>query len=931
MRLSWNEMRASAAEFAREWRNAGYEKGETQSFYNDFFAIFGIKRRSVAVYEKRVERLDNTSGFIDLFMPKVLLVEQKSAGRDLAKAHVQAEDYFLAITEAERPRYILACDFQTFDLKDLDNGQTLSFALADLPKHIDKFGFLLGAKRHAFKDQDPVNIAAAELVGKLHDALKASGFTGHDLERFLVRIVFCLFADDTGVFEPRNLFLDFIEQRSAEDGRDLGGKLAELFQTLNTAEDARFTNLDEDLAAFPYVNGELFAGATRIPHFNREMRDALIEAARFDWSPISPAIFGSLFQSVMEPRERRKQGAHYTTEKNILKVIGPLFLDDLRAEFIRANALKRGRVAALRALHDRMAGMRFLDPACGCGNFLIIAYRELRQLEIEILQAVRESEQLELDAAALSRIDVDKFYGIEIGEFPAEIARAAMWMMDHIMNNELSRTFGLNYARIPLKAAPHIHHADALETDWAEVLPPEDCSYILGNPPFVGAKYQTPTQREQVRRIAGLGGSGGTLDYVSAWFLKAGEYAGRTAKPIRIAFVATNSITQGEQVAQLWPLIFKRYALELAFAHRTFAWGSDARGVAHVHVVIVGLAKRKDEPNEKRLFDYVNINGDPAEARYPALSPYLVSAAGFADRHLVVEETARALNGLPKLIIGSKPIDGGHLIFSDAERADLVRAHPQAADLVRPYIGAQEYLNGGGRWILALDGVQPERFRSIAPIMDRVRDVRRYRLGEIPARGRDDDSPREPGISSRALAETPTRFHVTVIPTVPFLVIPEVSSERRDYAPIGWLEPPVIPSNLVRIVENASMPMFALLTSAMHMGWLRQIGGRLKSDYRYSIGLVYNTFPMPLLDAKAEATLTAAGQAILDARAAHPGATLADLYDPDTMPNDLRAAHRANDRAVDRLYRPKPFDSERERVEHLFALYEQMLVQAKHN
>lgn len=926
MRLSWNEMRASAANFARDWREAGYEKSETQSFYNDFFAIFGVKRRSVAVYEKRVERLNNSSGFIDLFMPKVLLVEQKSAGRDLAKAHVQAEEYFLAIPEVERPRYILACDFQTFDLKDLDTGETLSFQLADLPKHIDKFGFVLGAKRHAFKDQDPVNIAAAELVGRLHDALKASGFTGHDLERFLVRIVFCLFADDTGVFEPRNLFLDFIEQRSAEDGRDLGGKLSELFQTLNTPEDKRFNNLDEDLAAFPYVNGELFAGTTRIPHFDRQMRGALLEAARFDWSPISPAIFGSLFQSVMQPVERRAQGAHYTTEKNILKVIGPLFMDDLRTEFSRAMDMKRGRAQALEALHEKLSNLRFLDPACGCGNFLIIAYRELRRLEIDILKVTAASQQLELDAVLLSRIDVDQFYGIEIGEFPAEIARAAMWMMDHIMNNELSLAFGKNYARIPLKAAPHIHHADALELDWADVIAPDRCNYIFGNPPFVGAKFQTPAQREQVRRIAELGGSGGTLDYVSAWFLKAGEYVNGKTNPIRVAFVATNSITQGEQVAQLWPLIFGGGKLEIAFAHRTFAWGSDARGKAHVHVVIIGLARRADEPNEKRLFAYADINGDPAETRCPALSPYLVNAAGFADRHLVVEETARALNGLPKLIIGSKPIDGGHLIFSDAERADFARAHPQSADLVRPYIGAQEYLNGGGRWILALDGVEPERFRSIAPIMDRVRDVRRYRLGEIPARGKDKDSLKKPGISSRALAETPTKFHVTVIPTTPFLVVPKVSSERRDYAPIGWLEPPMIPSDLVFVAQNASMPLFALLTSAMHMGWLRQVGGRLKSDYRYSIGLVYNTFPMPCLDAKAEAELTATGKGILDARAAHPNATLADLYDPDTMPDDLRAAHRANDRVVDRLYRAKPFESERERVEHLFALYEKMRV-----
>ncbi|MBI1339449.1 class I SAM-dependent DNA methyltransferase [bacterium] len=915
MRLSWNEMRARAAEFAREWRDAAYEKGETQSFYNDFFAIFGVKRRSVANYETRVRRLNDTAGFIDLFMPKVLLVEQKSAGRDLARAHIQAEEYFLAIPEPQRPRYILASDFQTFDLRDLDTGETITFPLADLPRHIDKFGFVLGAKRHSFKDQDPVNIKAAELVGRLHDELEASGFTGHDLERFLVRIVFCLFADDTGVFEPRNLFLDFIEQRTAEDGGDLGGKLAELFQTLNTPEDARFRNLDEDLAAFPYVNGELFSGVTRIPHFNSDMRAALIDAALFDWSPISPAIFGSLFQSVMDARERRAVGAHYTTEKNILKVIGPLFMDDLRAEFDHACGLKRGRTQVLEAIHLKLASLRIFDPACGCGNFLIIAYRELRRLEIDLLKQLRAGDQLELDAARLSRIDVDRFYGVELGEFPAEIARAAMWMMDHIMNNELSLAFGHNYARIPLRAAPHIRHADALELDWEAVLPPEDCSYILGNPPFIGAKFQTPAQREQVRRIAGLGGSGGTLDYVTAWVLKAGAYVNRTEKPIRIGFVATNSITQGEQVAQLWPLVFERCRLEIAFAHRTFAWGSDARGKAHVHVVIIGLAKHDDEPEAKRLFSYPDINGEPEETRCPALSPYLVNAGGLADRHLVVEETSRALNGLPRLLSGSQPIDAGNYIFDEPARAEFLRSEPGAERFMRPYVGAEEYINGRRRWILALQNASPQEIRELPRVVERMQAVRAFR--RLSQRS-----------STLAIADSPAKYNVEVIPTAPFLVIPEVSSERRDYAPIGWLAPPVVPSNLVRIVENATLPMFAVLTSAMHMSWLRHVGGRLKSDYRYAIGLVYNTFPMPPLDAKAEAALSATGQAILDARAAHPGATLADLYDPDTMPADLRAAHRANDRAVDRLYRARRFESERERVEHLFALYEAMRARA---
>ena len=591
MRLSWNEIRVRAAAFAEEWHDAAREKGETQSFYNDFFHIFGVKRSSVARYEERVKKLDNRSGFIDLFWPGVLLVEQKSAGRDLTKASRQAEDYFDALSEQDRPRYILVSDFQTFELRDLYERERAFFTLADLPRNVEKFGFILGIQKRTFKDQDPVNIQASELMGDLHDALQQSGYTGHDLERLLVRTVFCLFADDTGIFEPRDIFLDFLETRTREDGSDLGLWLSRLFQVFDTPEDKRQKALDEDLARFPYVNGDLFRGPLRIPDFDAPMRQALLDACRFDWTAISPAIFGALFQSVMEPVQRRSQGAHYTTEQNILKVIEPLFLDDLRAEFARLKVRKdTHRRVELHRFQQRLGTLRFLDPACGCGNFLIIAYRELRALEIEVLKELRayrdDAETGELDVTALSVVNVDQFYGIEIGEFPTHIAETALWMMDHIMNNRLSLEFGQTFVRIPLTESPHILHADALEADWASLLPSEDCSYVFGNPPFVGAKFQSREQRAQVHRIAALGKTGGTLDYVTAWLLKAGAYI---TGPTRIGFVATNSTTQGEQVGQLWPLLFDRYRLEIAFAHRTFAWGSDARGKAHVHVVILGL------------------------------------------------------------------------------------------------------------------------------------------------------------------------------------------------------------------------------------------------------------------------------------------------------------------------------------------------------
>ncbi len=912
MRLSWNEVRARAATFAEEWRDASYEQGETQSFYNEFFEVFGVRRRSVARYEAHVSKLDNSSGFIDLFWPGVLIVEQKSAGRNLSKAYGQAGEYFDALPEHERPRYILVSDFKTFELHDLDERQTVAFPLTDLPSHVETFGFILGVQRRTFRDQDPVNVKAAELVGRLHDALHKAGYRGHDLERFLVRIVFCLFADDTGIFEPRDIFLDFLETRSGEDGADLGLWLSQLFQVLDTPESVRQSTLDEDLARFPYVNGDLFDGSLRIPSFNAAMRGALLDACRCDWSEISPAIFGALFQSVMDPVERRAQGAHYTTEKNILKVIEPLFIDDLRAEFARLKSRKDSRrVAELRRFQERLGEMAFFDPACGCGNFLIIAYRELRMLEIEVLREIhpKSPDGRQVDAfKTLSLIDVDQFYGIELGEFPARIAETAMWMMDHIMNNRFSLEFGLTYARIPLQKSPHIVHGDALETNWADLLLPEDCSFVFGNPPFGGAKYQTAEQRAQVRQIAALGRNGGTLDYVTAWFIKAGEYvrAGRA----RIGFVATNSITQGEQVAQLWAILFNRCRLEIAFAHRTFAWGSDARGKAHVHVVILGLDQREAARPARRLFAYPDINGEPEESSHSTLSPYLFGTGGLADPHLTVREENRSISVMGKLVSGTQPIDNRQYIFTAEERAAFLESEPNAESFLRPYVGAQEYLHGGKRWILALQEASPTVLKELPGVQARMASVREYRA----------KSKRK---STLAIADYPTRYNVNVLPSAPFLVVPKVSSERREYVPIGWLEPPTIPSDLVFVLQNASLTDFTILTSAMHMAWLRHVGGRLKSDYRYSIGLVYNTFPLPPKD-KDLSRLEPLAQAVLDARAKHPDATLADLYDPDLMPPNLRRTHQALDRAVDKLYHRTGFASERERVEHLFILYEEM-------
>jgi len=912
MRTSWNEIRIRARQFADEWQNAGYEKGETHTFYNEFFQVFGITRKRVAYFEEPVKLLGAKRGFIDLFWKGVLLIEQKSVGKDLSKAKQQALDYFPGLKEHELPRYILLSDFQTFELYDLEQeNKPAKFTLKQFPDYVERFGFIMGVEKRVFKDQDPVNIKASELMGKLHDTLKASGYVGHDLERFLVRLVFCLFADHTGIFDTKGVFSTLIAERTNPDGSDTGLWLSQLFDVLNIPASKRQRNLDEDLAQFPYVNGDLFAERLPFPSFDSNMRTLLLSACEFKWDVISPAIFGSLFQSVMLKKERRSQGAHYTTEKNILKVIEPLFLDDLRAEFKRLKERRdTGRTNAIKAFHEKLATLRFFDPACGCGNFLIISYRELRMLEIEVLKELVTKGQLNLNIENLSLIDVDQFYGIELAEFPARIAEVALWMMDHIMNNLLSVEFGENYVRIPLKKSPHILQADALETDWETLIPAAECSFVYGNPPFVGAKYQTDKQRAQVREIVKLGGSGGTLDIVAAWFLKAGEYLRHSRASI--GFVATNSITQGEQVAQLWPVLFDRYGLEISFAHRTFAWGSDARGMAHVHVVIIGLTRRDMEPVEKRLFSYIDIKADPTESHHAALTPYLFDAGTVINRHLVVEETSRPLSDVPQLVIGSKPIDGGNYIFTDEEKDDFLRIEPGAEIYMHPYIGSVEFINGERRWILFLKDVPPDALRALSHVRERIAKVKAVRLKST-----------SPG--TRALADCPTRFHVTVVPDTPFLVIPESSSERRDYVPIGWLNPPTIPSNLVRVLVHADLWHFGVLTSHMHMAWLRQIGGRLKSDYRYSVGLVYNAFPWPEASEQQKSRIRTLAQAVLSARLEHPNATLADLYDADIMPQKLRKAHRVLDEAVDRLYRPAAFPGDRDRAEHLFSLYERLV------
>ncbi len=756
-----------------------------------------------------------------------------------------------------------------------------------------------------------INLQAVRIMDDLHDALEDGGYRGHDLERFLVRILFCLFAEDTGIFE-RDAFTLYIQEQTKQDGSDLGPQLARLFEVLNTPPEKRQKHLDETLAALPYVNGDLFAERLGFADFNREMHLALVICTRFDWSAISPAIFGSLFQGVMEPRERRQLGGHYTSERDILKVIRSLFLDDLRAEFERVKSNRN----QLRQFHQKIAGLRFLDPACGCGNFLVITYRELRLLEIEVLKTLNGAQQ-HLDIHTLSLVDVDAFYGIEISEWPARIAEVAMWLMDHQMNVVLSETFGQYFVRLPLSKSPTIVCGNALRLDWKEILPPEKCSYVLGNPPFVGGKFQTTQQRADMALVARGVNNRGLLDYVTGWYFKADNYIQGTR--VIVGFVSTNSITQGEQVGTLWNALFQRHAVKIHFAHRTFAWESEARGKAHVHVVIVGFAAF--DANNKRIYECENAQSIVAKARN--ISPYLVEGP---DRAIV--NRGKPLCDVPGIGIGNKPIDGGYYLFAPEEKAEFLKAEPNARRLFRRWIGSDEFINGLERWCLWVGDCSPSELAELPEVKKRISLVARYRRGEIPARGKpDEERNRKRNELTMKLAETPTRFHVENMPKRRFLVIPKVSSERRRYIPMGFMSPRTFASDLVFVLPNATLFHFGMLTSAMHMAWVRQVAGRLESRYRYSAKLVYNNFSWPeATTTKQRDAVEAAAQVVLDTREAFfkNSSTFANLYDPITMPPKLVKAHTALDRAVDRCYRSQPFTSERQRVEFLFALYEKL-------
>lgn len=951
MPLSWNEIKSRAMAFSRRWADAADEKQQSIPFWIDFFEVFGITNRRVASFEHAVKKHGGGQGYVDLFWPGQMLVEQKSRGKPLEPAFDQAMGYFPGIAERDLPHTLVVCDFARFRVIDLATRREITFALADLHKHVRWFGFIAGYKTQEIRPQDPVNIKAAERMGRLHDALKASGYgqfggaperAGHALEVLLVRLLFCLFADDTAIF-PAQGFRAFIEERTAPDGHDTGPLLAQLFQVLNTPPERRSALLDEQLAAFPYINGRLFEEPLPIADFDAATREALLDACALDWAGISPAIFGSLFQSIMDAQARRNLGAHYTSEENILKLIKPLFLDGLRAEFERVRH-QRNR---LFDFHKKLRTLSFLDPACGCGNFLVISYRELRLLELDVLRAAAElqgqSGQRSIDVHSLIGVNVDQFHGIEIEEFPAQIAQVALWLVDHQMNLRVGEEFGQYFARIPLVTSPHIVHGNALTLDWAAVLPPARCSYVLGNPPFVGAKFMSDAQRADARAVfAGIDGAG-LLDFVAAWYVKAARYlrAGEmllknellahaaqaqeadfvqnVAAP-RVAFVSTNSITQGEQVGVLWGWLLAQ-GVHIHFAHRTFAWSNEARGKAAVHCVIIGFGLQ-DLPG-KVIYEYEDIKG-PAHAVPAAnINPYLVDAPD-----VLVAARRIPIGSVPAIVNGSIPADGGNLILDPLERDELLKKEPAAEAWLRPYLGAEGFLRNEFRYCLWLKNCPPQTLRSMPQVVARVRAVQAMR----------ERSEKE---ATRRKAATPTLFTEDRQPeSGNYLAIPRTSSENRRYLPLGYLSHEVIAANDLQIVPNAGLLLFGILSSLMHRAWIDITSGRLKSDIRYSVKLTYNTFPWPFcaLDSKqkvppaqvqqAQATIEAAAQGVLDARAEFPGSTLADLYDPLTMPPALLRAHHKLDAAVDRAYQlaggPKSYSGDAERVAFLFTLYQRI-------
>lgn len=897
--LGWNEINQRARVFVSEWNGVTEERSEAQSFLNDFLYIFGVNRRRVAYFENPVEKANGHKGFIDMLWKGQILVEMKTKGKNLEKAFEQAFDYVLKLKDYEVPRCIMICDFENIHLYNLDEKKQWKFKLEELPSKVRLFGFLAGYNESEYEESIPINRKAAEQMGLLHDELLSIGYDGHPLEVYLVRLLFCLFAEDTGLFEPKQ-FYDYIAS-SRDDGKDLAQKLAELFETLNKPENKRLKTLDEDLLEFPYVNGKLFEETLPIAGFNSEMRELLLKACKQDWSGISPAIFGSMFQSIMNKEERRDLGAHYTSEENIYKVIKPLFLDDLWKRFEDFKNNKK----QLRILHEYISKLTFLDPACGCGNFLIIVYRELRRLELKILK-ITEKDNRVIDVNLLRKVSVSQFYGIEYKEFPSQIAKVAMWLIDHQMNIELSNEFGQYVKDLPLSNQANIVHGNALSLNWEDIISPEKLNYIIGNPPFAGKKFQNTQQKKDLANTCINIKKHASLDYVCGWYVKAAEYIKDTN--IEVGFVSTNSICQGEQTSILWDYMLNKCNVKINFAHKTFKWNNDSTGKAGVYCIVIGFSNFNR--TTKILYTYENPTSEPEQSKVTEINGYLVDA-----KNILITSRKKTLCSVPEMVAGNKPVDYNHLKLSVNDYIEFKNKEPQSLRYIKRMVGADEFINNKKRYCLWLKDCPPNELRKMPMVMDRVEKCKKARLESVDA-------------GARKLALTPTVFREQLNPKN-YIIIPCVSSEKREYIPIGFLDSEYIPVMGVLIIPGASLYEFGILTSKMHMTWTRYVCGRLKGDYRYSKDIVYNNYPWPNPTAAQKKEVEKYAQAVIDARLLYPDSSLADLYDPLTMKPELLNAHIKLDKAVDKIYRKKIFKNDNERMELLFEMYENLVISNK--
>lgn len=906
MKLSWEEIQGNAIAFSKKWKDAYNEEAEAQAFELDFLRVFGVDEpMAVGDFEYKVPLTAGKTGYIDYLWKGQLAIEMKSRGKDLSLAFHQLQNYMQHLPEEEIPDLWLVCDFETMRLNRRSTNEIWSFKTKDLRKHIKKFANIAGYTTERIQEnQIEVNVKAAEKMAKLHDALKMHGYDGHDLEVYLVRLLFCLFADDTGIF-PSDSFFRYIEN-SNSDGSDLSGRIARLFEVLNMPEDirAKKTLLTDEMKQFRYINGGLFSDRLAPADFDAKMRQVLMDCVGFDWNKISPAIFGAMFQGVMDKTQRRELGAHYTSEENILKLINPLFMDELWREFDKVKT----DPTALSRFHDKIAKLKFLDPACGCGNFLIITYRELRLLELEILKMQSSSGQMIMDVSHLLKVNVEQFYGIEYEDFPCQIATVGMWLIDHQMNVRVSEQFGQYYARLPLTQSATIVHGNALRIDWESVVPKRELSYILGNPPFLGYSNQSPEQKADMLSVY-LDERGrpyktaGKIDYVAAWYYKAAQMISGTQ--ICVAFVSTNSITQGEQVAAVWEPLFSMFKISIDFGYRTFKWSNEAKGKAAVHCIIVGFSMG-------RIGERIIYDGEEKTAA-SNISPYLIDAP-----NIFIASRSIAICDVPAMVYGNKPTDGGHLFLDADEYKDFIAKEPFAQKYIRKIYGATEYINNVDRYCLWLVNAAPSDFKKMPLVMERIEKVRQFRLA----------SPKK---ATQESAETPTLFQEIRQSESDYIIVPRHSSETRRYIPLGFVHADIIVNDAVLMIPYAALYHFGVLTSNVHMAWVRAVCGRIKSDYRYSKDVVYNNFPWPEVTDEQKDAIEKLAQGVLDARESFAGSSLADLYDPLTMPPVLLKAHRELDRAVMKLYgfTPQNTPSEAACVAKLMGLYQKMAKEAK--